>query len=237
VILSVRKEETMIFSRSESYIGVLVDDLVYKGVEDPYRMFTSRAEHRLLLRQDNADKRLMKYGLQLGVISQEDYKRMEEKYSRIDGIRQKIYAMNLKPSPALSDLLTYKGIDTIKFGSDMDSFIRRPEISLLDCKPIIPDLDSISDKEIKILEMEIKYEGYIKREIQTINQRNKSLSIKIPEDFDYSQITALKTEAIVKLTRHKPTTLEKAAQISGVDPSDIDILLFHLTDRAKQGSV
>ncbi len=234
VILSVRGLEPMIFSRAESYIGVLVDDLVYKGVEDPYRMFTSRAEHRLLLRQDNADKRLMKYGLQLGVLSREDYSRMEEKYARVDELRQKIYAMNLKPSPALTELLHSKGIETIKFGSDMDSFIRRPEISLLDCKGIIPNLDSISDKEIKILEMEIKYEGYIKRENQTIKERTRNLSVKIPENFDYSQITALKTEAIVKLTKHKPVTLEKAAQISGVDPSDIDILLFHLTDRAKQ---
>ena len=176
----------------------------------------------------------MKYGLQLGVLSREDYSRMEEKYARVDELRQKIYAMNLKPSPALTELLHSKGIETIKFGSDMDSFIRRPEISLLDCKGIIPNLDSISDKEIKILEMEIKYEGYIKRENQTIKERTRNLSVKIPENFDYSQITALKTEAIVKLTKHKPVTLEKAAQISGVDPSDIDILLFHLTDRAKQ---
>ncbi|HMV43567.1 MAG TPA: tRNA uridine-5-carboxymethylaminomethyl(34) synthesis enzyme MnmG [Leptospiraceae bacterium] len=234
VILSFRKEQPMIFSRSESYIGVLVDDLVYKGVEDPYRMFTSRAEHRLLLRQDNADKRLMKYGLQLGVVSKDDYHRMEEKYNRIDSLRQKIYGMNLKPSDALTELLKAKKIEAIKFGTDMDSFIRRPEISLSDCKEIIPELNTISDKEIKVLEMEIKYEGYIKREQQMITQRNKSLSVKIPEDFDYSQLTALKAEAIVKLTKHKPINLEKASQISGVDPSDIDILLFHLTDKARQ---
>jgi tRNA uridine 5-carboxymethylaminomethyl modification enzyme len=229
VVLSVRGEEPMIFSRSESYIGVLVDDLVYKGVEDPYRMFTSRAEHRLLLRQDNADRRLMKYGRTLGIVSDEDFFKMENKYSAIDVLRKKIYTMNLKPSPELTNLLEKKEIASVKFGTDMDSFIKRPQISLEDCIEIIPELKDISVNDRKIIEMEIKYEGYIKREMSTIDQRNKSLNVKIPEDYDYSILNGLKKEAVQKLSKHKPITVEKASQISGVDPSDIDLLLFHLT--------
>ncbi len=231
VVLSVRGEEPMIFSRSESYIGVLVDDLVYKGVEDPYRMFTSRAEHRLLLRQDNADRRLMKYGRKLGIVSDEDFFKMETKYSSIDALRKKIYSMNLKPSLELTELLEKKEIASVKFGTDMDSFIKRPQISLEDCIEIIPELKDISVNDRKIIEMEIKYEGYIKREMSTIDQRNKSLNVKIPEDYDYSILNGLKKEAVQKLTKHKPITIEKAAQISGVDPSDIDLLLFHLSHR------
>lgn len=231
VILSVRGEEPIIFSRAESYIGVLVDDLVYKGVEDPYRMFTSRAEHRLLLRQDNADKRLMKYALQLGVVSKEDYQKIEDKYARIEGVRQKIYSMNLRPSLELDEVLKAKNIESVKFGGDMPSFIKRPEITLNDCMEIIPELHSLSESEVKVLEMEIKYEGYIKRELQSIDQRAKSILMKIPEDFDYSKVIGLKKEAVQKLIKHKPISLEKAAQISGVDPSDIDILMIYLSEK------
>jgi tRNA uridine 5-carboxymethylaminomethyl modification enzyme len=231
VIQSHRKEEPIIFSRAESYIGVLVDDLVYKGVEDPYRMFTSRAEHRLLLRQDNADKRLMKYGKKLGLVSSDDYIQMEEKYARVDSLRAKIYSMNLKPSKELDELLKDKNISSVKFGTDMDSFIKRPEITLEDCIQIIPPLGEISKQERKILEMEIKYEGYIRREKSVIEQRNKSMNVKIPSDFDYTKVVGIKKEAIQKLTKHKPISLEKASQISGVDPSDIDLLMFHLANK------
>ncbi len=231
VVLSVRGQEPMIFSRSESYIGVLVDDLVYKGVEDPYRMFTSRAEHRLLLRQDNADKRLMKYGFDLGLVSKEDFQKMEEKYEKISGLRNKIYKMNLKPSVALDEVLKQKNIASVKFGIDMDSFIKRPEISLEDLTAVIPELQTISSNDRKILEMEIKYEGYIKREQTMIDQRQKSLNVKIPIDIDYQKVVGIKKEAAQKLEKHKPITLEKAAQISGVDPSDIDLLIFHISNK------
>jgi tRNA uridine 5-carboxymethylaminomethyl modification enzyme len=237
VIQSVRKERPLLFSRMESYIGVLVDDLVHKGVEDPYRMFTSRAENRLTLRQDNADKRLMKYGYQLGLVSKEDYLKMEDKYSRIEGLRKKIYSTHIKPSVELQSLLEKKGISSIKFGYEFASFIKRPEISLLDCKDLIPETSNLNDKELRILEMEIKYEGYIQKELDATQSRNKNLLLEIPEDMNYDSIIGIKKEAIQKLKKHRPLTLEKASRISGVDPSDVDILMIHLLERNKKKTV
>ncbi len=233
VIQSLKGQEQIIFSRGESYIGVLVDDLVFKGVEDPYRMFTSRAEHRLILRQDNADKRLMKYGYQLGLVGEEDYRTMLEKYGKMEGIRKKIYSTNLKPSIEMDTLLKIKGISSIKYGGDLASFVKRPEMELKDCKDILPELNALSDQDLKVLEMEIKYEGYIKREQDTIDYRTKNMQIAIPKNFNYDQVTGIKKEAIQKLNKHRPPTLEKALMISGVDPSDIDILLIHIVDRKK----
>lgn len=233
VIQSLNKEEPLLFNRGESYIGVLIDDLVYKGVEDPYRMFTSRAEHRLLLRQDNADKRLMGYGYKLGLISKEDYQKMQEKYIKLDHLKKKIFSTHLKPGVEFEALLQNKNIKTIKYGTDLSSFIRRPEIELKDCIPLLSELNNFSDEDLKIIEMEIKYEGYIKRESDTIDFRLKNSNIKIPDSFDFSKINGIKKEAIQKLEKHRPPTIEKASQISGVDPSDIDLILIYLTGKKK----
>jgi len=234
VIRSFRKEPPIHFSRSESYIGVLIDDLVYKGVEDPYRMFTSRAEYRLILRQDNADKRLMQYAKEMGLIDNSEFEAMTEKYAGIERVKTKIQKGNLKPSKSLDALLEKSNIQSVKFGTDLFSFIKRPEIKLKDCKEIINDLNILGDRDIEILEMEIKYEGYIKRELDSIEFKKKSMEILIPESFDYSRVVGLKKEAIQKLTKHKPINLEKASQISGVDPSDIDILLYTLALKKEQ---
>ena len=231
VICSLKRQDPLLFSRGESYIGVLVDDLVLKGVEDPYRMFTSRAEHRLLLRQDNADKRLMKYGRELGLISFEDFNKMKIKYESMEFIKNKIYSMNLKPSSQFNEILLKKNINSIKYGGDLASFVKRPEIELKDCIAIFPELNSLKDKDLKIIEMEIKYEGYIKREQETIDYRIKNLQIIIPPNFNYEAVNGIKKEAIQKLSKHQPPNLEKALQISGVDPSDIDLLLVYLQDK------
>ncbi|AOP35801.1 tRNA uridine(34) 5-carboxymethylaminomethyl synthesis enzyme MnmG [Leptospira tipperaryensis] len=234
VLNSLKKEPPLLFKRSESYIGVLIDDLVHKGVEDPYRMFTSRAEHRLLLRQDNADHRLMKYGYELGLVDQASYDRMNEKYNRVNSVREKIYQIPLKPSEEFQTLLDQKGITNYKFGMKLDSFLKRPEIKITDVEFMIPEVQSWSELDKSILEMEIKYEGYIKRELETIQWKTKYLDLSIPEDLSYESIAGLKKEAIQKLKTHRPMTLEKAAQISGVDPSDIDLLLYHIKGRKKQ---
>lgn len=228
VLHSLRNLTPLLFKRSESYIGVLVDDLVHKGVEDPYRMFTSRAEHRLLLRQDNADQRLMKYGYNLGLVDQNSYDCMKEKYERVNSVREKIYQIPLKPSDEFQNLLDQKGITNYKFGMKLDSFLKRPEIKITDIEFMISEISSWSEAEKNILEMEIKYEGYIKRELETIQWKSRYLDLPIPENINYETITGLKKEAIQKLKSHRPMTLEKASQISGVDPSDVDLILYHI---------
>lgn len=218
----------MIFQRSESYIGVLVDDLVHKGVEDPYRMFTSRAEHRLLLRQDNADRRLMKYGHEMGLVSDSEFERMKEKYAKIESVRSRIYSLNLKPSEELNSILEKKKIESVKFGGSLAGFIKRPEINLADCSSIVPELKNLNSESVQVLEMEIKYEGYIKRELESIESREKHLLLEIPADFKFENIPGMKKEALQKLEKHRPPNLESASKISGVDPSDIEILMYHL---------
>ncbi|TGM97641.1 tRNA uridine-5-carboxymethylaminomethyl(34) synthesis enzyme MnmG [Leptospira dzoumogneensis] len=231
VLSSLRGEEPILFSRGESYIGVLVDDLVHKGVEDPYRMFTSRAEHRLLLRQDNADQRLMKYGYKMGLVSEETFHEMTSRYKKISEVKEKIQSTPLKPLPEFEALLERKGIQSLKYGAKLDSFLKRPEIAFEDVKFLVPEAEELSAQDRKVIEMEIKYEGYIKREQDTIDWKNRYLTTPIPETIDYSLVPGIKKEAIQKLTKHRPLNLEKAAQISGVDPSDIDMLLFYIKGR------
>lgn len=231
VIRSVRKEEPILFKRSESYIGVLVDDLVYKGVEDPYRMFTSRAEYRLLLRQDNADKRLMQYGYEMGLVEESLYKEMKDRYARIEKIKSHLFVSAMKPSDELTKVLEEKEITNYKFGHSLASFLKRSDIKIKDIEPIVSELSILNEDEKAVLEMEVKYEGYLKRELETIEYRKKFLNFQIPADFDYGSVKGLKTEAIVKLEKHRPLNLENALHISGVDPSDVDLLLYHLVDR------
>lgn len=231
VIRSVKKEEPILFKRSESYIGVLVDDLVYKGVEDPYRMFTSRAEYRLLLRQDNADQRLMQYGYEMGLVDESLYTDMKDRYARIDKIKTQMFVTSMKPTEELTKVLEERKIENYKFGHTVASFLKRSDIKIKDIEPILSDLESLNEDEKAVLEMEVKYEGYLKRELETIEYRKKFLNFQIPSDFDYASVKGLKTEAVVKLEKHRPMNLENALHISGVDPSDVDLLLYHLVDR------
>lgn len=231
VIRSVRKEEPILFKRSESYIGVLVDDLVYKGVEDPYRMFTSRAEYRLLLRQDNADQRLMQYGYEMGLVDESLYTDMKDRYARIEKIKTQMFVTSMKPTDELTKVLEERKIENYKFGHTVASFLKRSDIKIKDIEPILSDLQTLNEDEKAVLEMEVKYEGYLKRELETIEYRNKFLNFQIPSDFDYASVKGLKTEAVVKLEKHRPLNLENALHISGVDPSDVDLLLYHLVDR------
>lgn len=231
VIRSVRKEEPILFKRSESYIGVLVDDLVYKGVEDPYRMFTSRAEYRLLLRQDNADQRLMQYGYEMGLVEENLYHEMRDRYARIDKIKTHMFVTSMKPTEELTKVLEEKKIENYKFGHTVASFLKRSDIKIEDIETFVPELQNLNEDEKAVLEMEVKYEGYLKRELETIEYRKKFLNFQIPNDFDYASVKGLKTEAVVKLEKHRPMNLENALHISGVDPSDVDLLLYHLVDK------
>lgn len=233
VIRSHRKEAPILFSRAESYIGVLVDDLVHKGVEDPYRMFTSRAEFRLLLRQDNADQRLMKYGHSMGLVSPENFQEMQDRYGKIGRIKTGLIETSMKPSQALDEVLSKRNITNYKFGTNVGAFLRRSEITISDIAEFHEPVRELNLEERAVVEMEIKYEGYLKREMEAVEQRKKFSNLNLPNDFQYETITGLKAEAIIKLNKHKPMSLEKAQQISGIDPSDIDILLYFFIGREK----
>ena len=236
VLCAHQKRPPFILGRGEAYIGVLIDDLVYKGIEDPYRMFTSRAEHRLLLRQDNADERLMGYGKEMGLISEELYKNMKRKYERAQKVRASMYSTGIRPGKAFDSILKKHKLpaSSSNFGKSLAAFLRRPEISVQDCLhlDLLEGLHSLSPEEQSILEMEIKYEGYIKREQEKIRQREEMQGLQLPGDLDYDQVSGLKNEAREKLKRLAPLNMESAARISGVDPTDIDLLYLHIKGKS-----
>lgn len=234
VLCAFRKEPPLILSRAEAYIGVLIDDLVYKGVDDPYRMFTSRAEHRLLLRQDNADYRLMKYAYRLGLVSEEEYRRMEEKYNKIHNIKKKLFSTGIKPSQEFKQILMQKKIEDIPqhYGKTFGDFLRRPEITIEDLVQFIPEINEVSKDLQKVIELEIKYEGYVKKELELIERREKIKKTLIPENFDFEKVPGLKKEAIEKLKKYRPRDLESALRISGIDPPDIDLLYVKILQLA-----
>ena len=230
IIRKERGDTPLILSRGEAYTGVLIDDLVMKGVEDPYRMFTSRAEHRLLLRQDNADRRLMKYGYDLGLVDSDSYFEMKNKYDMIDAIKLKFYNTGIRPSPEFENILNNKNIPDKSnlYGRTVASFLKRPEVGIEDCIAMVKDAYLLKDEQKTILEMEIKYDGYIEREKEKIEKRRSLMQEFIPVDFNYNIISGLKNEAREKLNRLRPQNLESASRISGVDPPDIDLILLYI---------
>lgn len=217
----------LIMKRSESYTGVLIDDLVTKGTEEPYRMFTSRAEHRLLLRQDNADQRVMKYGYENGLISGEQFEAMSEKYHRAESLKHELAKTTLTVSETIKELIENRG-STISLGEKITAgrLLKRPEITIADIAQHA-SID-IPDELAAIIEMEVKYDGYIKKDLDRIKRMEKIEGMIIPDSIDYNNIKGLKNEAREKLKRIKPASAGQAMRISGVDPSDISIILIHL---------
>ncbi len=225
----------LIIRRYEAYIGVLIDDLINKGTNEPYRMFTSRAEHRLVLRQDNADRRLMRYGYKHGLIHAQLYERIKDKYSRIESLvesfKNKKIAFDAIKNQHIHDNPVFAKITgTIK----IDKLLKRPEVSIMDILPFINE--QIDPELARIIEMEIKYEGYIARDNDRIRKIEKLENKVIPESIDYHEIRGIKKEAQEKLKAIKPGTIGQAMRISGVDPSDISILLVHIESMKKQNN-
>jgi tRNA uridine 5-carboxymethylaminomethyl modification enzyme len=222
----------LVLKRSEAYTGVLIDDLVTKGADEPYRMFTSRAEYRLLLRQDNADERLMRYGYEIGLVDKELYEKTVEKYKRIQELTDKINTISIVIDEKLHEILKNKQIEIEERNQiQAGKLLRRPEISLDDVLPSIIQSDSsliMNEQEAKIVEMNIKYEGYIKKDLERIKKLEQMENKKIPENINYDAIIGLKNEAREKLKKIRPETIGQALRISGVDPSDISIVLVHL---------
>ena len=228
-------KEGIILDRSQAYIGVLIDDLVTKESHEPYRMMTSRAEYRLLLRQDNADQRLTEIGYEVGLISKERYERLLKKERYIDEEIKRLEHVNVGANSFTNDLLEKYGSTPLNSGSTITELIRRPELNYEILHPIDENRPEFpADLKHEIIEqvnINIKYDGYIKRQKKQVEQFKKLENKKIPEDIDYDKIKSLRIEAVQKLKEYRPVSIGQASRISGVSPADISVLLVYLTSR------
>ena len=225
--LAIRGKEPLILKRNEAYIGVLVDDLITKGTNEPYRMMTSRAEYRLILRQDNADLRLTKKGYEAGLVSKANYRKLLKKERDIRK-GQEILNQHLSPSQALQDYLKEHGENEIKSGISIRSLLKRNSINIFDFNDKFHYFDDFSKEILQQLNIIAKYEGYINIQRQQIEQQQQNENIEIPQDIDYSTLKGLRLEAQQKLQRIQPQTLAQASRISGVSPADIYVLTIYL---------
>lgn len=236
-VLKIRGKEPFILDRSEGYIGVLIDDLVTKGTNEPYRMFTSRAEYRLILRCDNADRRLMKYGHRFGLVSRKEYERCQRKYTRIEEEIKRLQKSLARPTKKVNNLLKRLGTDPIKEDTPLSQLLKRPEVRYKDLAKIDEDERRISSGVAQGVEIALKYEGYIKRELEQIEKFKRLEKKRIPFDFDYSKLEGLRIESKEKLDSIRPISIGQASRLSGVNPSDISLLLVYLarSERKRRG--
>ncbi len=226
--LKVLGKEPIILDRSQAYIGVLIDDLVTKENHEPYRMMTSRAEYRLLLRQDNADLRLSEIGYQVGLVPEETYKKVKEKEKQIEEEIKRLNKTVVGASESISNLLKQYGSTPLKTGTTLAELIRRPELDYKKIKEIDKDRKPLPEDIITQVDINIKYEGYIKRQLKQVEQFKKLENKKLSVDFDYNMVENLRKEARQKLNFYKPLSIGQASRISGVSPADISVLLIYL---------
>ena len=225
--LKLRGKEPLILSRSESYIGTLIDDLVTKGTNEPYRMMTSRSEYRLLLRQDNADARLTEMGYRAGLVTEKQYQRFLDKQKQISAEIERLNTTYISPL-VLNPFLQKMEQPTVNTGFSLADLLRRPEMTYDILAPLDKDRPELPPRVLTSVEVSVKYAGYIKRQIAEVARHAKLETKSLPEDLDYLSIRGLRTEAAQKLSKVKPLTIGQASRISGVNPADISVLLIYL---------
>ena len=230
--MEVKGKEQLILDRSEAYIGVLIDDLVTKENHEPYRMMTSRAEYRLLLRQDNADLRLRKKGWEVGLIDDETYHKLQEKERMIQEEIERVEHTTVGGSAEVQSLLESQGSTLLKSGTTIAELIRRPELNYHVLAPIDKERPELPEDVCEQVEINIKYDGYIRRQMKQVEQFKKLEQKKIPEDIDYEDVGSLRIEARQKLESYRPISIGQASRISGVSPADISVLLVYLESRS-----
>lgn len=232
--LKIKGKEPIILKRSDAYIGVLIDDIVTKGTNEPYRMMTSRAEYRLLLRQDNADLRLTEIGHNVGLISEERYNKFLEKKENIEKEIERIKKKTIKATQETNELLKKCNTTTITNGTKLSELLKRTELNYEILKPLDPDRPTLTKQEAQEVEIQVKYEGYIKMQEEQVEKFKKLEEKALREDIDYNELKGLRLEARQKLNKLKPTSVGQASRISGVSPADISVLLIYLEQKNRE---
>ena len=231
----VQGEEPFVLDRASSYIGTLIDDLITKGASDPYRMMTSRSEYRLVLRQDNADERLTPLGRELGLISDRRWEKFQRKQEQKQAELKRVQKTTLPPSQELNHILVSRGTSPLTTGAKLADLLKRPQITYEDLAPVDKDRPQYSTAVFEAVEIELKYEGYIKRQRADIEEARRLERKRLPQDVDYSAIQGLRLEAGEKLNKVKPENIGQAGRISGVSPADISVLLIWLASKEREG--
>ena len=221
-------KEPVILDRSQAYIGVLIDDLVTKENHEPYRMMTSRAEYRLLLRQDNADLRLRRIGYEIGLVSEEQYQYVLWKEEAIQREMERLEKRTVGAGEQVQEFLARHNSTLLKSGTTLAELIRRPELGYEALKELDPERPSLPGDVCEQIDINLKYAGYIRRQMQQVTQFKKLEKKKLDPDFDYSSVNSLRREAVQKLNAYKPMSVGQAGRISGVSPADISVLMVHL---------
>ena len=231
----VQGKSPFVLDRASSYIGTLIDDLITKGASDPYRMMTSRSEYRLVLRQDNADERLTPLGRELGLISDRRWEKFQRKQEQKQAELKRVQKTTLPPSQELNDILVSRGTSPLTTGAKLADLLKRPQITYEDLAPVDKDRPPYSTAIFEAVEIELKYEGYIKRQRADIEEARRLERKRLPQDVDYSAIQGLRLEAGEKLNKVKPENIGQAGRISGVSPADISVLLIWLASKEREG--
>ena len=234
--LKIKGEDELVLNRTNSYIGVMVDDLTTKGTDEPYRMMTSRAEYRLLLRQDNADVRLTRMGYEAGLAGEERLRKLESKLEELEKSKKYLMSHWCAPSPQINEMLSSKGVPELTVSVKLSDLLKRPNVNYDDLNVCSEDLPQISSSAKELTQTEIKYEGYLQRQQADINRFRKEEEMLLPSDIDYMNIDGLRIEARQKLNRVKPHSLGQASRIPGVSPGDINVLMIVMEKIKRSGN-